>query len=187
MIQRRFVLNVNPEPWAIGDLDVGRSKSGKQFARVAPNHQLVAFQEAVRGELEEEEGFPEDLNYKLTFYFWRRLDWYLDASDRKRYAHQADATNMQKGLEDALQGTLFDNDRDVHDIRSVVVEQGPNINPRILIVASEAPRLADVYREIASLGLTDELLAAVVSGNLPRIVNTQSVQPDKWRDADELF
>lgn len=178
MEPRWFALWINPEPWAVGDIDIGRNKSGKMFPRVAPNHQLVAFQQAVKEELTNEEAFPEDIKYCLTFYFWRRLDRYVDVSDRKRSAHVADATNLQKGLEDALQGVLFKNDRDVTDIRSILVEQSESTHGRIIIRASESrglephvPRLPESIRATALASAPEE----------------RSPAKNGWGDGTELF
>lgn len=148
MEPRYFVLRLNPEPWAVGSVTGGR-QNGKIIGRVSPNPNLVAFQSAVKEELEGEEPLP-DGEYKLTFYFWRELVAYLDAADHKRHRNQADATNMQKGLEDALQGVLFDNDRHVRDIRSVIAVQNRNVDPCIVIKA-ELFKPAPMLSEIAAL------------------------------------
>jgi Holliday junction resolvase RusA-like endonuclease len=139
----RYTLWLNPEPWAVGTISSGRSKGGKIFARMSPDPNLAAFQRAVKEELADAQMLPE--NYvKLTFFFWRQQAVYLDSADRRRHRNQADATNMQKGLEDALQGILFQNDRDIRDIRSVIVEQGPSIEPCIVIQAEPLPDM-DTY------------------------------------------
>ena len=132
-----FVLPVNPEPWAVGSVTAGR-RDGKIRGAISPNPNLVAFQAAVREELDGVDLLPSG-QYKLTFYFWRQQAQYLDAADRRRQRNQADATNMQKGLEDALQGVLFENDRDVRDIRSIIMGQGPDITPLIVIEISLNP------------------------------------------------
>lgn len=124
-----FVLAVNPDPWAIGPLGVGK-RGGKYFPYVGRNNQLHSYKEAVAAELAEVHPLPEG-TYDLAFYFWRRLDEH--ASGRK---HIADATNLQKATEDALQGILFDNDRDVHRITSTVVEQSDTTKPHVVIRAS---------------------------------------------------
>lgn len=132
-----YYLKLNPEPWAVGDIGVGR-KGGKHFARMSPNANLVAFQEAVRETLEDVSKLP-DGHYKLTFYIWRQQVQYLNSRNRRVNRNVADATNMQKALEDALQGCIFDNDRLVRDIRTVVVDQGKNVDPGIVIHAEMAP------------------------------------------------
>jgi Holliday junction resolvase RusA-like endonuclease len=129
----RYTLWLNPEPWAVGTISTGR-KNGKIFSRMSPDPNLAAFQRAVKEELAGTKFLPEDYT-QLTFYFWRQQATYLDSADRKRSRNQADSTNMQKGLEDALQGVLFANDRDVRSIRSVIMEQGPRATPCIVIEA----------------------------------------------------
>lgn len=154
---------LNPEPWAIGS--VSRGKTG---ARISPNPNLVAFQSAVRGELEGHELLPET-HRKITFYFWRQQAQYLDMSDKVRSRNQADSTNMQKGLEDALQGILFKNDREIRDIRSVIVQQGHTVEPCILIKAEEF-KLSPVLGEIP-----EDLLKEVITG--PQVTQHDNV----WR------
>ena len=145
----RYTLWLNPEPWAVGTISSGRSKGGKIFARMSPDPNLAAYQRAVKEELADAEMLPEGFT-KLTFYFWRQQATYLDAADRRRHRNQADATNMQKGLEDALQGILFENDRDIRDIRSVIMEQGPNVEPCIVIQAEYFDRDTNGYNEVSS-------------------------------------
>lgn len=125
-----FVLGLNPEPWAIGTIS-----RGKNYSSISPNDTLLAYQNAVKEELEDEEML--DWEYvELTFYFWRQQTKYLDASDKIRQKNAADSTNLGKGLEDALQGVLFKNDRIVRDVRSVIVAQGADVTPRIVIKAN---------------------------------------------------
>lgn len=133
MEPRWYVLKVNPEPWAVGEAGVGK-KGGKFFARVSPSAGLVAYQNAVREELSGVEKLPNG-EYKLTFFLWRQQSQYISASDKRVTKHVADATNMQKGLEDALQGILFDNDRNVQDIRTVIIGQSPEVEPLVIIKA----------------------------------------------------
>lgn len=130
-----FVLNLNPEPWRIGPVSVGRGGGGKLFPVVGRDQQLAAFQEAVRELLGPQTMI--DRPVKLTFYFWREQAAYTGKSEKQIRKHQVDATNMQKATEDALQGVFFDNDSLVRDIRSVIVEQGADIKPRIVIHVEE--------------------------------------------------
>jgi Holliday junction resolvase RusA-like endonuclease len=134
-VSQGFVyLDVNPEPWAVGPLALGR-RNGKMFPKMERNASLHAFKEAVREELEGHIQMLPEGTYQLEFYFWRRLDSYIGESGRKANAHVADATNMQKALEDALQGLVFGNDRDVKRIYSEIVEQGPDVVPGIAVSA----------------------------------------------------
>ena len=130
-MERFIVIPVNPEPWAVGSLGIGK-RNGKFVPRLSPNPQLVSYKEAIKEHLADEEMLPPG-KYALEFYFWRRLDQYELESGRKHRRHVADATNMQKATEDALQGVLFDNDRDVQWIHSLIMEQGPDVDPKVAI------------------------------------------------------
>lgn len=128
-------LDVNPQPWAVGPLAIGK-RNGKMFPKMNRNEAVHDFKEAVRGELEGMVRMLPAGEYDLSFYFWRRLDSYVAESGRKAAAHVADATNMQKALEDALQGIVIDNDRDVRRVFSEIVEQGPDVVPGIAVYAT---------------------------------------------------
>jgi hypothetical protein len=70
---------------------------------------------------------------EVKFWFWRRRDEYKTPQARTHRKHEADATNLQKATEDALQGILYKNDKDNRHVESFVVEQGPNVEPMIAI------------------------------------------------------
>jgi Holliday junction resolvase RusA-like endonuclease len=133
-IERWYTLaGINPEPWAIGPLSVIQ-RGAKRWPVVGPNLQLQTYQSAVRQAIQNQ-GVPKivDVECQLTFYFWRRLDRYVAPNERRHARHVADATNMQKGLEDALQGVLLTNDRLVSVISSRIVEQTTETSPGIII------------------------------------------------------
>ena len=144
-----LVLSVNPEPWAVGDLHVGR-RNGKMVPGMSPNRNLVAYKEAIKEAIGTQCVSLEG-PICVTFYFWRRVYSYSVAG-RGRSRNRADATNMQKATEDALQGVLFENDRDVMDVRSVIVEQGPDVIPCVVIKIEECAerltRLSEVLGEL---------------------------------------
>jgi Holliday junction resolvase RusA-like endonuclease len=148
-----FVLDVNPEPWAIGDLSVGR-RGGKVFPMVGRNNQLHSYKEAIKEELGDPGLFIEG-PIELRFWFWRRRDDYKTPQARTHRKHEADVTNMQKATEDALQGVLFKNDKDVNDVHSVVVEQGPDVTPRVVVAiraGTKFPRVMEGFpSHVASL------------------------------------
>lgn len=122
-------LPINPDPWAIGPLSIGK-RNGKFFPIVGRNNQLDAFKQAIREELESQDiGMVDYPTYRLSFWFWRRLD--SNTAGTKK--HVADTTNLQKATEDALQGVLIENDRNVVDVHSVTVAQNPTVKPGILI------------------------------------------------------
>jgi len=130
-----FVLELNPEPWAIGPVGVAR-KNGKMIPYVGRNQQLDAYKEAVKEAL----GPVEMLTGKvdITFFFWRVRSEYSTPQARTHRKHEADATNMQKATEDALQDLLYKNDKDNVHVESYVVEQGPDVTPRVVIRVREA-------------------------------------------------
>lgn len=170
-----FILHVNPEPWAIGS--VSRSSHG---ARISPNPNLVAFQAAVKEALEDVPMLPESYR-RMTFYFWRQQAKYLDTNDKIRQRNQADATNMQKGLEDALQGILFKNDREIRDVRSVIVAQGPDVTePGILI---RAEHVGPTFTS----NVLDEIPTEVLEDMLRGASNYLKEKADRWSQSDDLF
>lgn len=108
------------------------------YPYVGPNAQLKTYQQAIREEMESRAPkMIEAPRVEMEIWFWRRIDRYRTPADLAARKHEADATNLQKGLEDALQGLLFMNDRVIADIRSVVVEQTADTKPLIIIRVSE--------------------------------------------------
>lgn len=167
-LHRWYTLNLNPEPWAIGTA----------HARgISPNPGLVSYQRAVKEELSGEPMLPKDFR-KLEFYFFRRIDKYIDAADHVRSRNAADATNLQKGLEDALQGILFENDREVRDIRSVIVMQGHSVDPPFILI--HASRL---YENSLMDEVPPELLEQALRGFAGKSEHATS----RWSDADDYF
>jgi Holliday junction resolvase RusA-like endonuclease len=116
---------MNPEPWAVGPVGVGR-KGGKIWAYIGRNQGLHSYQQAVKEELEGSEKLDGSIH--LQFFFWRQVI----AAQRENYA---DTTNLQKALEDALQEVLYANDRTVLHTESIIMAQGPDVIGRILISA----------------------------------------------------
>lgn len=138
---RWYVLHLNPEPWALGPLSVGR-RGGKPYPFIGPNPTLVAYQEAIREELvREDQPPPEKLTgpVELTFYFWRQVERYEDAMGRQRTRKAADLTNLQKATEDALNGVLFDDDRQTRVVRSEIIDQDIDTRSAVVIRARPAP------------------------------------------------
>lgn len=125
-----YYIPVSPEPWAIGPLGVAR-KAGKLIPYVGRNTQLASYQEAIKEEIGEQP-FLEG-KVVLEFYFWRQRAEYQTHQARSHRKHEADLTNLQKGTEDALQGVLFKNDKDVSNIHSVMVAQGPDVEGKVVI------------------------------------------------------
>lgn len=115
-----WVTGINPEPWTAGT--AYRRPKG---AGIAKDGKLRAYQEALAEEfpLQNAHACKHNGELAVTFYFWRS----------SAHGNQADATNLQKATEDALQDILYGNDRTNRDVRSIIVDQGPNVSPHILI------------------------------------------------------
>lgn len=123
-----YALDINPEPWAVGPLGVARS-SGQLRPYMGRNQQLDAYKEAVRDELITR--YPGQMEvkppyYELDFFFWRNQAIY-EGANKTVQKNIADATNMQKATEDALQGLLIENDRQVVHVSATIVAQGPDV------------------------------------------------------------
>lgn len=131
-----FVLDVNPEPWAVGPVGVARS-NGAMHAYVGRNQQLDSYKQAVTEELESQSPVKIDGKIEIEFYFWREIITYKNEKDANQRKHEADLTNLQKATEDACQGILFDNDRDVVSIESHIVDQGPGVHGKVVIRVQE--------------------------------------------------
>lgn len=116
-------------------------RNGKLYVQVGRDEQLASYQESVREVMtnwfvdhpEWDEFFPMTCEVVITFYFWRTLSEYTTSSDQKHSRHYADATNMAKATEDALQGILYENDRQVRDMRGVIMEQATDTKGCIVI------------------------------------------------------
>ena len=98
----------------MGPLGIGRNAGGKLFPYIGRDQQLHAYQEAVRTELKRL--YPDapllaEIEVELVFYFHHVLEEYRSASGRKTRDNEADATNLMKATEDAIQGVLIRNDR----------------------------------------------------------------------------
>lgn len=175
MSDKWFKLFLNPEPWAVGSVSIGK-QDGKHVGRISPNPNLAAFQNAVKEEMQDVPKLSSEYR-RFEFYFWRQQARYIDVADRVRQRNQADATNLQKGLEDALQGILFDNDREVVDIRSVMMSQGTHTNPLILIRAMRVWN--SPYADIPA----DLLEGALNDAHRP----DSAIKQSKWEKSEDLF
>lgn len=133
MAKRWYVLPLNPEQWRIGPVSAGRRKGGGYYSpKIGQDQQLFAFQSAVKNAIGKDE-LLEVGDIELTFFFWREQATYAGTNEKQIQKHQVDATNMQKATEDALQGILMHNDNQVREIRTVIMEQGPNVQPMIVL------------------------------------------------------
>jgi len=165
--ERWYVLHINPEPWAVGPLDLLR-RGGKLAPTMGRNQQVHMYQQAVAGELAVKygalPGAPLAPCYELDFWFWRN-------TERGNYA---DATNLQKATEDALQGILIDNDRDVVRAQSWVAAQGPAVAGAVAFRVRWG--VARSGRDVC-MGLADEILDQVASNPTVTQVSDNSWPP----------
>lgn len=170
-----YVLDLNPEPWQVGPVGVKR-QNGRLSAYVGRSQQLDAYKEAVREELPKGQPLLTG-KIKLRFYFWRNRADYTTPTERAHRRHEADVTNLQKATEDALQSILFANDRDVNDVQSVMVEQGPDVKGRIVIGIERSLDMPDAVNELpeAVLELMDKL------------DNQKPIRKSEWVISDDLF
>jgi hypothetical protein len=126
--ERWFVLPINPEPWAVGPLGVNHKT---KRAYMGENQKLAAYQNAVREQVED--AIPTVGEVEITLYIWRALEKATTFDGKKRRAHTSDATNIQKATEDAIQGFLIENDRNVRKVMTEIVEQSERTTPCIVI------------------------------------------------------
>lgn len=127
-----YVVKENPMPWEVGPLGIGRA-GGKLRPYIGPSPQLQAYQKSVRQALLDQNPVKREGEVEVKFYIWRRLDEYKTKAGRKASAHAADATNIQKATEDAIQGILIGNDRYVLAPSSVIMDQNPELEGMVII------------------------------------------------------
>lgn len=150
-----YVLDVNPEPWAIGPVGYARH-NGKMSAYVGQNKQLDTYKQTIKEAIADKAVMMSG-KVDITFFFWRNRADYKTPQARSHRKHEADATNLQKSTEDALQNILYSNDKDNSHVQAYIIEQGPGvkgkvvicIKPYVDIVSSLIP--ADVWNQIAQL------------------------------------
>lgn len=173
-MNRFFVIGLNAEPWAIGPLGLGR-KAGKPYPYIGPNQKVQAYQEALREQLEGSGVLDGEVEVNL--YIWRKIETMLIAGGRNRKGKSADATNIQKATEDALQGVLITNDRLVRRISTEVMQQDENTEPCIVIqvrpYVGSTPELPDhIWDQVDSVAgrpTPDTLFVPVAGGSTEEV------------------
>lgn len=165
-----YVLAVNPEPWRVGPLSVGRRKGGGTFPQIGRDQQLRAYQEAVQEELKLKYDItgtePVDINkeWVLTIYFWHRLEEYESRSGRRARDQRADLTNLVKATEDAIQGFLIYNDVHVREQHTCIAERSGDIQGCVVIKLEEylgfdpTPIPALVWKEINEITNDEQIV-----------------------------
>lgn len=141
-----LIEGINPEPWQASEGSVGR-KGKSVFVQFHKPGGLRDYQEALASEFKRRYPKVECATgtVELLFYFWRHVDV-------ENKAKVADATNMQKSTEDALQKILYENDRQVKHAQSYVVEQLADTEPMILIgIRPLQPPPANIFSIVEEL------------------------------------
>lgn len=125
-MHRFGIIGINPEPWTAAQVGIV-NRGGKPSAQAFPNEKVKVYQAAIADEVdlwrETEPSYTlfDVAPLHLTFYFWRSTAG----------GQPADATNLQKSTEDALQGHLFKNDSQIAYVETRIMEQSPTVEPLI--------------------------------------------------------
>lgn len=127
-LKRWYRIDLNPVPWAIGPI----ARRGPKSVFVARHEGLHQFKQGVKSALEEQNATMIEGSFKMKIFFWRRMEEYLNEKDRKARSHEADATNLQKALEDGCAKVLFPNDVENKWVESVLVEQNFTCDGKII-------------------------------------------------------
>ena len=144
MTTKVYVLDINPEPWAMGTAFALRGRKG---AGISPNRKLVAFKEAAREAIQSAyTTFKFTGPVSVRLYFSRALET-MNYGAKTSHANQSDATNMQKAFEDAMQDILYENDRQVVDIHSTIVHQSPDAKPMIVVEITDEVNTLMMHHE----------------------------------------
>ncbi len=141
------IAGINPEPWSSPSgtvVPVAGSSGSRRKLRVQMSSApaLVAYKAALADAFRA--AYPNvrlyrDTPIQLDLFFWRRLEQYQNDDGRSVTKNYADATNMQKAAEDALQGVLYGNDRINRIVRSEIMEATTTTQPFIVIKITAAP------------------------------------------------
>lgn len=144
---------INPTPWTSPTVSVGR-KNGKPYPQVYSSAELKNYKTAIADEVRERYPDAEVIEDEiaLRLFFWRRVEL-LDRGGGKarRRGNVADATNMQKATEDALQGVLFKNDRQVVHAESWVMAQHDAVEPLVVVEVVWHPERPELPEHVSAV------------------------------------
>lgn len=133
-----LIEGVNPEPWTSPAANIMR-RGGKLIAHLTSSPLVGAYQAAVASEFRrtypEVVPYPDGTELQVEFYFWRQMAQY-EGDTRINTRNFADATNMQKSTEDALQGVVYGNDRSNVQVSSRIMAAGRHVDPLIVVRVS---------------------------------------------------
>lgn len=117
-----FTLSVNPYPWKVPPFTPARSGK-KIYVKAGRDQGLHSYKEAIKEQLIAQPHYIIEGPVDLSMWYYRNIPKYTTAQGRTARKHDADTTNLQKASEDALQGILFSNDKDVIRVTSHRVVQ----------------------------------------------------------------
>lgn len=161
-----YFVPVNPQPWTTPPFYPARA-GGKMIVKAGRNESNEVFKQAVKEELLRQGATMLTGKWnRVTLGFWRRREQYKDSIGRTRTKNWADATNMQKLTEDALQGILFENDRDNFEITSRIVQQDITTTPGVLILCESFEEIPGWSLPPEFLDLEHEIMNAQLSNSL---------------------
>lgn len=123
-VSQMFVLPVNPEPWKVGPAFKGK---------VSRDPSLYAYQQAVQEGLKIQNPRMVDGPVTLELFFWHSRVRYQGAK-KVVVKNRVDLTNVQKSTEDALQGVVLKNDREVRAIRSYMMEDSEQTEGTVVVI-----------------------------------------------------
>lgn len=162
---KSFWVDVNPEPWVVPPFYAARS--GKHLTvRSGRDQGLHAYQEAVREQLIEQGAEMLEGPYGLRFHFYVDLEKYTTATGRKVTQNTPDVTNLQKAIEDALQGVVIHNDREVvYTASSRRMSEGALAIVEVFYELEEYPDISMDASVEALLNLTQRRAEMTASNN----------------------
>lgn len=132
---------LQPEPWKAPGAQTGRRRGGAVFAQLIKDGRLKAYQEAIREELDAFDLEMHEGYFMLEMFFWRKLEEYAPTLGRKRKRKWADATNMGKAFEDALQDIVYKNDSMSVCPVPRIVSQSEETVPGVLAIIRPVPNI----------------------------------------------
>lgn len=136
IVRQSYILHVNPEPWKTPPFSPAR-KNGKMIVVSGRDETSFVTKEAIAAALREQGAEMLEPPYWIHLYFWRHREHYVSEKGRNMHKREADATNMQKLTEDAMQGVLINNDVNVRIVTSQVVGQD-KVGPGMIVILIEA-------------------------------------------------
>lgn len=133
-----YITDIQPEPWTVPDISTGRNPAtGKVYPIMSKKPPLRGYQaqieENIRTAYPDLPMFPDDAKLTLHVVIWRQIEQYQTAKGANRSRMRADATNILKATEDALQKLVFKNDVGNVKVISEIVEQEKETRSGLLI------------------------------------------------------